>query len=258
MAFLTSHDIINSGYRFLLKGDSMHYKLILLDIDDTLIDFHKCEKEALFKLFSIFSIPHTQENFSLFNRENKSVWSLFEKGKLKQAEINNERFSRFLKAIQPGNQTSFKGIAETYLELLSQEHHLLEGADSFVKTLSEHYILAVLTNGFTKVQNKRLEGSGLGPLFEKIFISEEIGHSKPSKEVFNHVLKTFPHLEKNKILMIGDSLGSDILGANQSRIDSCWFNPKNALNHSRANPTFTANSYNDIIKWLFKKNALQG
>lgn len=235
----------------------MHYKLILLDIDDTLIDFHKCEREALSKLFLKFNIAPSPENFAHFNKENKSVWALFEKGQVKQSEINTQRFSQFLKAIDIDTSKRLTEIAESYLDFLSQEHHLLEGATAFVQSLSAHFKLAVLTNGFTSVQKKRLEGSGLISFFDSVFISEEIGYSKPNKEIFNHVLKKYPHFERKNILMVGDSLGSDILGANHAKIDSCWLNPKMAINYSSAIPTFTAQNYKDLIHWIFKKNALQ-
>jgi len=114
----------------------------------------------------------------------------------------------------------------------------MEGAMELVQTLAPLYELYIVTNGTTETQYKRLGDSGLSPYFKDIFISGEIGSRKPMKAFFDHCFEKAPHLSPEDVLIIGDSLSSDIQGGNNAGIDACWMNAENKINDTSAVPTY--------------------
>lgn len=228
----------------------MTYKAIILDADDTLFDFGANERKALKKLLNEFHLPVSEEALSLFHRENKAVWELFEKGHLLQSEINTERFKNFLAQYQPHHNLDVVVFSEAYINHLSGENETLDGALAFVKALSDTYPLYILTNGFKRVQEQRIGNSNLAPYFKQIFISEALGVSKPNPKVFDKVLDTIGITDPKDVLMIGDSLSSDILGANRAGMPCVWFNAKQQENHTKAIPDHTVTTFSEILKIL--------
>ena len=104
----------------------------------------------------------------------------------------------------------------------------MDGAIEILEYLKgKGYKLYATTNGLSSTQFKRIKNSGIEPYFDKIFVSEEAGHQKPEKEYFDYVIANIPEKDKSKMLVVGDSPSSDILGAVNSGLDACWFNPDN-------------------------------
>ena len=201
----------------------MPYTWLLFDADDTLFDYAKAEASALQGTFEELSMAFEPEFLDIYKRYNQQVWQEFERGETTSQELRLKRFRLLFEEIHaPLDPQDF---SPRYLENLSHGSSLLEGAARVLENLSGHYHLALVTNGLSDVQRPRLECSAIRPFIEKIFISEEIGVAKPEAGFFEAVFRDIGHPAKSQVLIIGDSLSSDMQGGLNYEIDTCWFNP---------------------------------
>lgn len=201
------------------------YSIYLMDADDTLFDFHKAERNAFFKTFEALSGQAcTEERYACYSRLNSALWEALERREITKPELQRTRFGLFLKE----QGLSGDGIAwnEAYLDRLAEGNFLFDGALEVCRSLSERADLYLATNGITRVQKKRLRDSAIAPYIRGIFVSEEAGAEKPSPVYFDFVLKQLGNPPKDQILMVGDSLTSDMAGGISAGIDTCWYNPK--------------------------------
>lgn len=201
------------------------FTTLLFDADNTLLDFHKDEKQALIKALTHFEVPVTEQNISIYSKINQGMWKQLEKGEITKPELKRTRFKKFFEAINFDCKEDPFTVNEYYLSLLGEGGNTLHGAVEAVKQLSEHgYELHIVTNGIAKTQANRLKRSGLLPYIGEVFVSETIGYQKPRKEYFDAVLQKIREKDKSKILVIGDSLTSDIKGAMNADLPCCWLN----------------------------------
>ncbi len=215
----------------------MKYDVILFDADQTLFDFEKSEKYALEKTIQELGFSYSEEtHLAIYHNVNKNIWKEFEEGLITQEVLKVERFRRFKEEMDWNfNPEEF---AEFYMEFLSQASFVYEDALELILSLKDHYRLAIITNGLTRVQSKRIKGSILARYFEEIVISEEIKISKPNPEIFAHTLERLGQIEKRTVLMVGDSLTSDIKGGILFGIDTCWYNPDKKEGSLDIRPTY--------------------
>lgn len=225
------------------------YEVILLDLDETLFDFKKTELYALEKTFTLFNIKYDEAyHLAAYSKINTQVWKDLEQGLLTTAELKVERFRRLIEALHlEGEATQW---SDTYAKYLGEGAFLLEGAKEFVETLSKKYRLGVITNGIGSVQHSRLERSDLAPYFETVIISEEVKVSKPNAKIFEIALESLNHKNRSTVLMIGDSLTSDIQGGINAGVDTCWYNPQHIDNTKNIEPTYEVHSFEDIKEIL--------
>ena len=223
----------------------MKYNTILFDADGTLYDFDKAAVEALKSGFKKYRLDWTTNTFFIYEEVNKKIWNDFEKGLITTKEIKTERFKRFFNIIDVTNVDSIK-FSEDYLEFLSQNNYLLEGAEEIVKWSNERFELAIVTNGLASVQNPRFKSSELRKYFKHIIISEEIGFAKPKKEIFEYSFNLLNNPKRENVIIIGDNLTSDIKGGEDYGIDSCWYNPAKVNNDSEIIPTFEIKNLNEL------------
>ncbi len=201
-------------------------KTVFFDIDDTLLDFHKAEANGIRQTFIELGIEPTDELIKLYSGINLSQWKLLEKGEITRPELLTRRFDILYS--QLGLDISSEKTQSIYEENLSQGAYFLEGAEELLSTLCGRYELYVVSNGTAYVQNRRIEKLGLKKYFKEIFISEYIGFDKPSKEYFDACFAKIPELNKDKSIIVGDSLSSDILGGINAGLITCWYNPHKA------------------------------
>lgn len=201
------------------------FTTLLFDADNTLLDFLKDERQALIKALTHFGVPATEENIKIYSDINQGMWKQLEKGEITKPELKRTRFKKFFEAIGFQCDQEPLTVNEHYLSLLGEGGNTLEGAVETVKALhKEGYELHIVTNGIAATQAKRLSRSGLMPYINEVFVSESIGYQKPRKEYFDAVLKKISEKDKSKILVIGDSLSSDIKGAMNASLPCCWLN----------------------------------
>lgn len=202
------------------------YTSLFLDIDNTLLDFYKAEAVAVKRVLEQYSLPSDNEAIKLYSNINKNYWEAFERGEIPKSAIFEGRFKTLLEHF--GEQRNTADISKDYCSNLSEGYFKMDGADEILTYLkNKGYKLYATTNGLASTQFKRIKNSGLEAYFDKIFISEDAGHQKPEKEYFNYVINNIEEKDKQKMLIVGDSQSSDILGGINSEIDTCWFNPNN-------------------------------
>jgi YjjG family noncanonical pyrimidine nucleotidase len=205
------------------------YSTLLFDADDTLFDYNRAEADALQITFAQHGIAWQPDFLATYRQINREMWQQLEQGRLTPQTINHQRFVRLLQTLQldPPSET----FATGYLANIAACAALLEGALDVVTTLAPHYRLAILTNGLQAVQYSRLARSPLAAYIppSHLIISEEVGAAKPDPAIFAIALERLGSPPKDEVLMIGDSLSSDIRGAANAGLDSCWYNPAAAL-----------------------------
>ncbi len=207
------------------------YPVYLMDADDTLFDFGQAERNAFFKTFEALSGQTcTEELYICYNRLNSALWKALERREITKKELQNTRFAIFLK--ERGLTGDGAAWNEAYLDRLAEGSFLLDGALEVCQELSKTSKIYLATNGITRVQKKRLADSEIAPYISGIFVSEEAGAEKPDIRYFDYVLEKLGNPDKCDVLMVGDSLTSDMAGGCAAGIDTCWFCP-----HEKAQST---------------------
>ena len=211
----------------------MKYTTLFLDLDNTLLDFKKAEEVAIIKTLQRFNLPFDKKTVELYSGINLSFWQNFERGEIPKSAIFEGRFKTLLSILK--EDRNIKEISDCYINNLALGYYKIEGADQVLTYLKEKgYRLYATTNGFSFTQLNRIEKSGLKPYFSKVFISENLGAQKPEREYFDACIREIAEKDRKKILVIGDSQSSDILGGINSGIDTCWVNLENIQPKYRA------------------------
>jgi 2-haloacid dehalogenase len=222
----------------------MRYKILLFDVDDTLLDFGANEADSLNKLFQQHGYSFSDELFQVYNSVNKQLWADYENGKIGLADVLNTRFSETMGRL--GKVVDGTEWENRYRELLGNGCQQMEGALEVCQSLSASHRLFVITNGITQTQIKRLKRSGLYGFFEDIFDSQSIGFQKPAKEFFDYVMSHIQEFNIKEALIIGDSLHTDIKGGLLSGIDTCWINRKSQKGSADIQSTYTVTSLMEL------------
>ena len=198
-------------------------EFLFLDLDDTILDFHKAERIALSKTLEDFHLEPTEDVLTRYHIINKQHWERLEKGELTRDQVLEGRFRVLFS--QLGRSVDADAVARAYEHNLGIGHYFLPGALEAVERLHGKYRLFLASNGTASVQHSRLTSAGLYPYFEKVFVSQKIGYNKPAKEYFDACFARIPGFDPSKAMMVGDSLTSDILGGIRAGIKTCWINP---------------------------------
>ena len=206
----------------------MAYTWFLFDADDTLFYYNKGEVSALSRSFAQFDCAFDAAYLDAYHTINAQLWRDFEQGRIQQERIKTLRFERLFAAIGLSSAPDVATFSARYLENLGSCTYLIDGAETVIAALRGKVRLALITNGLQVVQRSRLERSSIGDAFEVVVISEEVGCSKPHPGIFDVAFARMGHPRKDEVLMIGDSLTSDIKGGSDYGIDTCWYNPVGA------------------------------
>lgn len=228
----------------------MKYEVIIFDADETLFDFKKSEREALRCTMIEFDIEYDEEyHLNVYKDINTAIWKEFEDGLITQKELKAERFKRLSDRLNAGfDEFEF---AKSYMKSLSYGSFLYDDSMDLVESLHKDYRLIIITNGLSDVQDNRIRKSIIARYFADIVVSEEVQVSKPDSRIFEHALNNIKYTDKSKVLMVGDSLTSDIQGGINFGIDTCWFNPNKIVNETEIKPTYEISNLmelKDILK----------
>lgn len=205
----------------------MKYDIILWDIDDTLLDFLAAEANAIRACFKQFGLGECDDDMlSYYSELNARYWKRLEKGELTKPQVLIGRFEEFF--THYGLDVSVAGdFNAQYQVSLGDTIVFFPNALETITELKGKVRQYVVTNGTKIAQTKKLKNSGIGEIMDGVFISEEMGHEKPSKAYFDEVFKEIGVVDRKRVLIVGDSLTSDITGGNNANIDTCWFNARN-------------------------------
>lgn len=198
-------------------------EFLFIDLDDTILDFHKAEAVALRKTLLEFGIDPTPETCSLYSNINRACWEALERGEMERSQIGVTRFTRLFSRL--GVSADAARCNDDYWRQLSIGHYFLPGAEEALPVLAADYKLYIASNGSKSVQPSRLESAGIEKYFQAIFISEDIGADKPAKAFFDRCFARIPGFDPQKAMIVGDSLTSDIQGGINAGIKTCWVNP---------------------------------
>ena len=198
-------------------------EFLFLDLDDTILDFHKAERIALLKTIRDFGVEPTEAVLTLYHGINKWHWEQLELGTMTREEVLVNRFGVLFEKL--GREVDAAACARAYERNLSIGHYFLPGAEEAVEALSKKYRLFLASNGTASVQKGRMTSANLYRFFETVFVSQEIGHNKPSKAYFDACFASIPGFDREKAMIVGDSLSSDIKGGINAGIKTVWVNP---------------------------------
>ena len=206
------------------------YKYLLWDIDGTVLDFLASEAYAIRALFKKYELGEcSDEMLRMYSEINSKYWQRLERNELTKAEILVGRFRDFFEKIGTDISIAEK-FNEDYQITLGDHIEFVDRAKEILLSQKGKYTLVAVTNGTKLAQEKKLRVSGLDRIFDAVFISENVGIEKPNKEYFDYVFEKLGITDKKEVLMIGDSLTSDMKGGFVAGVDTCWFNPRHSLN----------------------------
>lgn len=219
-------------------------KNVFLDVDDTILDFHAAERVALTKTLKHFGYDHGEDILNAYSEINLKYWEKLERGEITRDEVMTGRFNEtFRKFGYPENGYEAQLL---YENLLCIGHWFMPGAVELLDTLKGRYDLYLVSNGSSVIQSSRLKSAGIIPYFRGIFVSEEIGAEKPSKEFFNRAVKGIEGYRAEESVIIGDSLTSDIMGGINAGMKTIWYNFNGKSLRNGIVPDYTVERLDEI------------
>lgn len=205
------------------------YDVLLCDADNTIFDFDKAEENAFAKACAHMGFEATEELYAAYSKINAALWKLLEQGGITQKVLRVKRFEQFFEAIGR-NDLDAQAMAAVYADLLGQQSVPIDGAIEAVARWSRMLPVIIVTNGISKIQHGRMNGSEVRHYISGMVISEEVGAAKPDPKMLEIAMEMAGVSDKRRALMLGDSLSSDIAAAANAGVDACWYNPHGAKN----------------------------
>lgn len=201
-------------------------EFVFLDLDETILDFRRGEAIGLNQTLRDHGVEPTEDVLSRYRRINRWHWEQLELGNLTRDQVLTGRFAALFREL--GVDADPESCARAYEYNLSLNHFFLPGAEEAMETLHGKYKLYLASNGTAFVQHRRMKDANLYRFFEDLFISEEVGHNKPAREFFEAAFARIPGFDRERAVMVGDTLSSDILGGKNAGIRTVWINPSHA------------------------------
>ena len=236
------------------------HKNLLFDLDQTLLDYHASERIALGIVMRAQGQELLQERYDAFKQINKSLWLEFEKGEITKTQLFETRFRRLFELCGCDVESmDLAQINSDFIDAMAQNGVLMQGADSFLERLTRGIADAriyIVTNGVTRNAMGRIVSTGLDRFISEVFVSEEIGAAKPAREYFDAVVSAVGG-DRESFLVIGDSLTSDMLGAKNAGLVSCWFMPSGDIEQAVKDfdVDFTAVDFDELYDVIEKWSA---
>ncbi len=222
------------------------YEWLLFDLDNTLTDFDAASHQAFIDLCEMrLARTFSEELYRSYKKYNRAAWEAFENNEIDTSTLRYIRFQGFCQA--NNIEEDYMALNAFYLDRLNHNAILKKDTKELLNALLKTHRLAIITNGLKENQRRCLDKLDLTRYFEVIVVSDEIGFSKPDISFFYYTMSQIGQPHKDKVLVIGDSLKSDIRGALNFGVDSIWFNEKNLENNSDIIPTYECSSILDIL-----------
>lgn len=223
------------------------FDILLWDVDGTLLDFIAAEKAAVQTLFREFGLGEcTDEMVERYSRINKEYWERLERGELSKPEILVRRFADFF-ASEGLDASKAPEFNEQYQVRLGDTVVFCDDSYELLSSLRGRVKQYTVSNGTVVAQTRKLRRSGFDRLLDGVFLSEELGYEKPATEFFDRVFAAIGEPDRERVLIVGDSLTSDITGGNRAGIRTCWYNPKGEPNLTAAHADYEIRDLHGIL-----------
>lgn len=227
------------------------FDIVLLDADETIFDFKKAEGHSFRLMLESYGIEYTDERLACYSAINQSLWKALERGEVTRERLKTLRFERFFSEIGVSS-LDYTQVNDRYLTNLSNSAFMISGAPEFVKELHRYCKIYIATNGLIKAQTGRLAHSAIKDDVDGMFISEEIGFAKPDKAYFDYIFSTLNVKDKSRIIILGDSLTSDMQGGKNAGIATCHFSRSGEIENSPL-CDYQITDYNSFFEILFSE-----
>lgn len=224
----------------------MKWDWILFDADETLFTFDAFG--GLQRMFLDYSVTFTDQDFVEYQSVNKPLWVEYQNGAINALQLQTQRFQGWSERLN----VPAGSLNEAFLNAMAEICAPLPGAVSLLDSLKGKAKLGIITNGFTALQQIRLERTGFRDYFDLLVISEQVGVAKPDKRIFDYALREAGNPDRERVLMVGDTAESDILGGNNAGISTCWLNAHDRVLPEGIHPTWTVTSLNELEQLLCK------
>ena len=219
-------------------------KFLLIDLDDTILDFRKAERIGLENTLRHYGVEPTTETVERYKKINAAHWRALEQGKMTRKQVYEGRFTELFRAL--GREVDGAECAAFYLSQLALTSDCLPGAKEAIVSLSKKYRIFIASNGTPPVSLPRLAEAGLDRYIESVFLSETMGENKPSKAYFDLCFAQIPGFDPTQAMMVGDSLTSDIQGGINAGIPTCWVNTFGKENTGPIRPDYEIASLSQL------------
>ncbi len=224
----------------------MKYKVLVIDLDNTLLDFDVMEKESFIKTLDENCIPYGLDFFDDYKNINTKLWQDLEKGLIGKKELRKRRFEILFN--KHNIEFSADKFNDLFIEKIKEKPVFIDGAIEFLNYVKDNYINILITNGFSDTQREKLKKLDISKYFDHIIISDEVGLAKPDLKIYEYMNSLVGNIDKTKILAIGDSLTSDIKGGIDYGIDTLWFNKRSE--DKKSNATYEATNLKEVMSLL--------
>lgn len=221
------------------------YQTIFLDLDDTILDFTTSQQTAFKRIVEELGLTYDDELLKHYQIYNQSLWQLVEENRLTKSDLMNTRFPGFFS--EYGVKIEGAEIDHLFRDYLADGADLIPGARQLLDDLrTAGRTVYAASNGIYQTQINRLTQAGIIDCFDDLFISEKLGYNKPHAGFFESAFKQIGKIHKQESLMVGDSLSSDIKGANAVDLPVCWFNPQDTFLHQSLTVNYTIRSLEEL------------
>ncbi|WP_130833905.1 pyrimidine 5'-nucleotidase [[Erwinia] mediterraneensis] len=217
-----------------------NWDCILFDADDTL--FHFDAFTGLQRLFAEYDVQFTDRDYADYQAINKPLWVDYQNGAITALQLQTRRFTGWAEKLNVTPDILNSGFLSAMAEICTP----LEGAVSLLDTLKGKVSLAIITNGFTALQQARLERTGFMGYFDALVISEQVGLPKPDAAIFDYALQLLGNPPRDRVLMVGDTPESDILGGMNAGIKTCWLDHGTRPLPAHITPTWRVSSLKEL------------
>lgn len=235
------------------KKTGLRYQYLLVDNDNTLMDFNAAEEKALVQTLMDYRLPFDSDTCAAYHQINKALWEALERGETTQPLLKVERFRQLLDQLNRLDVNA-EFIAADYAKNLGNYADLLPGAEEFIQRIHGKMKIALVSNGVSAIQRSRLAKCPLTPLFDEIIISEEVGVAKPDPRMIQLALERLGCTDKRQAVLMGDSLTADIPAAQNAGIDSIFFCMRNM---QRSTATYTVTSHKEALRLLLNEESIR-
>jgi 2-haloacid dehalogenase len=225
-----------------------HYPWLFFDADGTLFDYNRAEATAFRKAFEILQLQFEVGYLEAYQKINHDLWQALERNEIPPADLRVRRFERLLEALQLTGSAQDLNMA--YVEQLGLCTDLMDGAYEILETLSKTARIAIVTNGLEAVQRSRLKRSVIQPFITELIISEEVGAAKPHPAFFEAAFARTGNPSKDEVLIVGDSLTSDMQGGINYGIDTCWYNPGGEPAPDGLSVTYEIKHFGELLDFI--------